>query len=261
MSRNGKTSTPSTPSPSVIFIFCSTPPHFSMGQPDHHPLPPSPLPVSQRRRVSEPILRTLSLVLCLSLIPLQTSVILAYKAERARFGLDYPPAVDLAANLTPLVLITLFDTVQFVIELGLRQGCCWWQHPGLQVSLELVFWLACAWLRAANTGAARKLRRVGVYLREFIRVKGERAALELDGDARAYEELAIAARVVAWLFAVLMLARFTLFVTACVETHQRRKAKRAGQNPVVFTTQHDGEASIPLKTACDPVTPLYGPPQ
>ncbi|KAB5563227.1 hypothetical protein GE09DRAFT_775147 [Coniochaeta sp. 2T2.1] len=188
------------PSASDIFIFRTAPLHFTMGQPDHHPLPSSPPPVSQRRRVSEPLLRTLSLVLCLSLIPLQTSVIVAYRAEQHRFGLDYLPAVDLAADLVPLVLITNFDTAQFVMEL--QKGNCWWQHPGFHVSSELVFWLACAWLRVANTGAARKLRRVGEYLREFIRAKGEGAALELDGGARAYEELAMAARIVAWLFAV-----------------------------------------------------------
>lgn len=56
------------------------------------------------------------------------------------------------------------------------------------------------------------------------------------------------------------MTRFALFVRACVETDQRRKARKR-RVPSIVTTHHEGEASVPL-TAYDPaVAPLHAPPQ
>ena len=56
------------------------------------------------------------------------------------------------------------------------------------------------------------------------------------------------------------MTRFALFVRACVETDQRRKAGKR-RVPSIVTTHHGGEASVPL-TAYDPVVvaPLHAPP-
>ena len=166
--------------------------------------PASQLPTSRHWPIVKIILRTLSVLLCLSLIPFQVLTFTAYKAELHLLDIEYSATDDLALNIIPLVLITLFDATQFITlyHRNEAKGSGWWYHPGFHVPSELIFWLVCTWRKYGNMVGARRLRLNGEYIRNDIQLHGE--GMYEYSDLRAFEEFSIRLRVAAGLFRALM---------------------------------------------------------
>ncbi|KAH8909054.1 hypothetical protein BR93DRAFT_977141 [Coniochaeta sp. PMI_546] len=225
-----------------------------MGRTGYHDLDRGTPLVSRGWHIAKIILRVFSILLCCGAIGLEVPTALKYKEEADRLQLEYNTIVDIAITVGPPLVITLWDIIEF-ITLCVRRGRRG-VHPGFHVALELIFWLAAAVLTALIARIAFVADDNADYIRKVLN-SGDSDIIGY-ADLQIFQGFALKTKIAAALFGLLAVTRFVLFVRACVETDHRRKAKR--RNPIIITSHHEGEASVPL-TAYDPVAPLPAPPQ
>ncbi|OIW29639.1 hypothetical protein CONLIGDRAFT_643724 [Coniochaeta ligniaria NRRL 30616] len=233
-----------------------------MGKAGYHDLDRGTPLVSRGWHIAKIVLRVFSILLSCGAIGLEVPTALKYKEEANRLQLDYDSVVDIAITVGPPLLMTLWDTIEF-ITLCVRRGGRRGLHPGFHVALELVFWLAAAVLTALIARIAFVAGDNADYIRGVLDSGDDSSSSDSIigyADLQIFEGFALKTKIAAALFALLAVTRFVLFVRACVETDHRRKARRQRRNPIIVTSHHEGEASVPL-TAYDPVGPLAAPPQ